>query len=127
MVVDPLRGGQGHGGGVPRAAEGLGHGLGHAHQVRLGEAVDVAVVGGLAVDHPQARARLAAALRRLHAAVVERQAEALAILRVQLAEVAAVDERAPQHALGQLGRNEAHGSSPSTMRTIRSDTASAVS
>ena len=55
-----------------------------------------------------AGAPLAAVLRVLDAAVVERQAEAVPVLGVELGEVAAVGERPRKHALGQLGVDERH-------------------
>ena len=112
------------GGAQPRrgarlAAQRLGGRVGHAQQVVLGQAVDVAVVGRLAADHAHAGAALAAALRALHAAVVERDREAVASLGVQLGEVAAARQRALQHARGEPGVDQAHGCSRAARRGRR--------
>jgi hypothetical protein len=56
--------------------------LGHAQEVLLGEPVDVAVVGGVALHHAHAGAALAPALRALDAAVVQRDPERPARLGV---------------------------------------------
>src|SRR5919108_174034 len=60
---------------------------------------------------PHAGAALAAALRPLHAAVVERQREALASLRVELGELAAAGERTLEHASRQSRLYERHAAS----------------
>ena len=127
MDAGALGRGQGHGLARTGAPQRPGHRFGDPHQIGFGEAVHVTVEGRLALDHPHADARLAAALRRLHAALVEGQRKALPILGVELRELAAVGEGAAEHAPGELGRHEAHGSSPSTIRTMLSDTSSAVS
>ena len=127
MALGALRRHEQRLGAAAGAAHSLGHGVRHAHEVRLGEPVHVPVVGGVALDHAQAHARLAPALGRLHASLVEREPEALAILGVQLAQVAAVDERPRDHALGEVGCHQGHGSYPSTTRTMLSETSSAVS
>ena len=98
------------------AAHRLGHGARHAQQVLLGEAVDVAVVGRVALHHAHARAALAAALRALHAAVVEREREAAARLGVQLRHVAAARERALEHAPRELRVDERHSRVPRPAR-----------
>ncbi len=51
----------------------------------------------------------------------------MAVLGVQLGQVAPACERALEHAAGQLGRHERHASAPSTRRTMRSDTAITLS
>ena len=55
-----------------------------------------------------AGAALAAVLGVLDAAVVEREAEAVPVLGVELGEVAAAGERPLEHALGELGVDERH-------------------
>ena len=65
-----------------RAAPGLGDRAGHTQEILLGVTVDVAVVRGVADDHPKARAALQAALGPLDATVVEGDAEALPCLDV---------------------------------------------
>ena len=85
------------------AGHGLGHGLRHAPQVLLGETVDVAEVGGVANHHADRGAHLAAALRALHAPVVQGEGEAGPLLHVQLGQVAASRERAREEVAGELG------------------------
>ena len=102
------------------AAHGLGDRPGHAQQVLLGQAVHVAVVGRVALHDPHARAALAAALRALHAPVVEREPEAAPRLGVELGHVATAAEGAIEHAGGQLGIDEGQLSRSATWPTIRS-------
>src|SRR5439155_8251916 len=74
-----------------------------AREVRLGDAVDVSEVGCLADDYAHRRAEIASALRALHLAIVEREREARAALRVQLREVSAACERSREHPLAEVG------------------------
>ena len=80
-----------------------------AHQVLLGEAVDVSEAGHLAVDHPDARAALAAGLRPLDPRLVDREGEAVALLAEELGEVAAARERALQDPRGEVSIDQGHG------------------
>ena len=126
VAARPGRGGQG--GRLARsAAQRLRDRARDAQEVLLGDAVDVAVVGRVAVHHPHARTSLAPALRTLDAAVVERDRKALAGLGVELGEVAPAAERAREHRGGERRFDERHssssfalGSSSSTSATIRS-------
>ena len=127
MHAGALRGRQRDGLAVARASHGPCHRARHAHQVGLRQAVHVPVVGRLALDHANADARLATALGGLHAALVQREREALPVLGVELGQVAPVCEGAAEHPPGELGVHEAHGSYPSTMRTMLSETSSALS
>ena len=100
------------------AAHGLGDGPGHAQQVLLGQAVHVAVVGRVTLHDPHARAALAAALRTLHASVVEGEREAAPRLGVELGHVTAAPERAIEDAGRQLGIDEGQLSRSPTWPTI---------
>jgi hypothetical protein len=93
------------------AAHRLGDGTGDPQQVLLGEAVDVAVVGRLALHDAHARPALAAALRALHTAVVERDGEPAARLGVKLGHVAAARERALEDRGGELRIDQRHSRS----------------
>ena len=103
----------------PRTA--CGDRVGHAQQVLLGQAVDVAEVGRVALHDAHAGAALAAALGTLDAAVVEREREAAPVLGVELGEVAAARQRALEHALGQLGIDQRHDVSPACGSSRRVD------
>ncbi len=92
-------------------AHRLGDGVGEREQVGLGEPVHVAEVRGLALDDPDRRADLAAALRAFDAAVVERHREARALLGVELRPVSSARERTAERGLCDLGREQAHGCS----------------
>ena len=123
-------------------AEPLRDRLRHPQQVLLGQPVDVAVVARVALDHAQAGAALTAALGALHALVVDRDAKALASLRVELGEVAAAGQRHSEDSLGQWRLDQGHAwpsavgmsrrsrggrsraSASSTIATIRSAVAS---
>src|SRR4029453_15113213 len=100
--------------------------LGDSQQILLREAVDVAVVGRVALHDPDAGASLPTALRALDAAVVQRDPKRLARLGIQLGEVAAAGERALEHALRKRRIDEVHAASPgsSMSATIRPATSS---
>src|SRR5436305_8659248 len=80
----------------------------HPKEALLAEPVDVAEVRALADDEPHRRADLVARLRALDAPVVEREAEAVAALDVELREVAAATQGAVEHRSCELGVEEAH-------------------
>ena len=86
----------------------------------------MAIEGRVAQQHPHVGAALAAGLRALHALVVEREREAVAVLGVELGQVAAAPQRAGEHPLRQLGRYERQAGSSAgpgsvfTRATIRS-------
>src|SRR5436305_5300078 len=80
----------------------------HPKEALLAEPVDVAEVRALADDEPHRGADLVARLRALDAPVVEREAEAMAPLAVELREVAAATQGAVEHRSCELGFEEAH-------------------
>src|SRR4051812_34776616 len=92
-------------------ADCLRYRFGHAQQVVLAQAVDVAEVGRVALHYAYAGAALAAGLGALDLRVVYPQAEAIAVLGIDLAEVAAVRQGAFEHTLGELVADQCHSSS----------------
>ena len=113
---------QRRGAGLP-ARRRLGHGVGHPHQIRLRQAVHVPEVRCVAGHHADRCAALGAGLRPFHPPVVERQAEAVPLLHVQLRQVAATLESALDGPAGELPVDKAHPvccSSSIAISTMRS-------
>ena len=88
-------------GAAVAGAHRRGDGVGGGGQAGLVERVAVGVVGALAGQQAHGGADLAAAARLLDAAVLEAQAEAVAVLHVDLGEVAAAAQRARDGRLQQ--------------------------
>src|SRR5205085_2022773 len=98
----------------------LRDGLGHAHDVLLGQAVHVAEVRRVTLHHAHRSAALAAGLRALELRVVEAESKAVPILRVDLAEVAAMPERTLEGAAGEFFADQRHSSSGTSATCISS-------